>query len=119
MTSSPVLLFTRPPQWLLQGAVKKSSHYISTGLGVLILLAIFLPNSSFAQMLSFPIIILGLVAGIKFFIDTIRSSKTKNVAVRSFLILGGFGIGAFIFIVCLIAGSIVGFAKDPNPQSTG
>jgi NAD/NADP transhydrogenase alpha subunit len=88
-------------------------------LGALILLAIFLPNSSFAQMLAYPIIILGALAGIKFFMDSIRFSKTKNPLVRSFVIFGGLGVGAVIFIVCLIAGAIVGFAKDPNPQSTG
>lgn len=102
-----------------EAPVKKPTHYITAGLGVLILLAIFLPNSSFAVMLAWPIIILGAVAGIKFFIDSVRSSKTKNPLVKSFVIFGGLGIGAVIFIVCLIAGAIVGFAKDPNPQSTG
>lgn len=99
--------------------VKKPTNYIAVGLGALILLAIFLPSSSFAQLLAFPIIILGAVAGIKFFIDSIRSSKGRNPLVQSFVIFGGLGVGAVIFIVCLIAGAIVGFAKDPNPQSTG
>lgn len=90
------------------------------GLGVLIFLAIFLPNSSAAQALAYPIIILGAVAGIKFFIDSIRSSrKVNNALVKTFVIFGGLGVGVVIFIVCLIAGAIVGFTKDPNPQSTG
>lgn len=108
-----------PPGSEQSAPVKKPSHYITAGLGVLILLAIFLPNSSFAQLLAWPIIILGAVAGIKFFVDSLRSSKASNPLVRSFVVLGGLGVGIVIFVVCLIAGAIVGFAKDPNPQSTG
>jgi len=98
---------------------KKVGNYIVTAFGVLILLTIFLPKSSLAQSLAFPVIILGAVAGIKFIIDAIRSSRTKPALVRLFFIFGGFGVGIFIFIACVIAGTIIGFSKDPNPQGCG
>src|SRR3989344_1367375 len=111
--SSPAPAPTPQQNAAQEAPVKKPTHYLAAGLGVMILLAIFLPNSSFAQMLAYPIIILGAVAGIKFFIDSVRSSKTKNPLVRSFVIFGGLGVGSVIFIVCLTTGAIVGFAKDP------
>ncbi len=110
----------RQPGAAQTAPVKKPHNYAFLGLGVLILLAIFLPNSSAAQALAYPIIILGAIAGIKFFIDSIRSSRrVNNVLAKSFVVFGGLGVGVVIFIVCLIAGAIVGFAKDPHPQSTG
>lgn len=119
-TTTPAAPAPVPQQTAPQAApIKKPTNYIAVGFGVLILLVIFLPNSTLAQMLAYPIIILGAIAGIKFFIDSIRSSRAKNPLIRSFVVFGGFGVGAVIFIVCLIAGAIVGFAKDPNPQSTG
>ena len=98
---------------------RKPINYVLFGLGVLIVAAIFLPNSTFAQALAYPIWLCGAAAGILFFIDTINSSKSKSPLVRSFIILGGVGVGVVIFVICLVAGAFVGFSKDPNPQSTG
>jgi len=100
--------------------VSKLHNYVVSGIGVLILLVIFLPASRVSQALAYPIIILGAVAGIKFFIDSIRACKREsNVFIKTFVFFGGLGIGGVIFIVFFIAGAIVGFSKDPNPQSTG
>lgn len=97
---------------------KKPKNYLFMAFGILFILVIFLPNSTFAQMLAYPFWLLGLIAGSKFFSDSIKSSKGYNPMVRSFMIFGGFGVGAVIFIVCLITGAIVGFSKDPHPQSS-
>lgn len=99
---------------------KRAHNYAFLGLGILILLAIFLPNSEFAQMLGIPIVILGAVAGIKFLADSVSyGMKLKNALVTAFVIVGGLGVGIVIFLASLVAGFIVGYAKDPHPQSTG
>lgn len=97
----------------------KFVNYLFTAFGILILLAIFLPNSALAQSLAYPIILLGLISGIAFFIESIRSSATMSPLARPFIIFGGFGVGVFIFFTTLIVGVIVGFSKDPNPQGCG
>lgn len=94
---------------------RKPHHYIVAGFGVLIVLAIFLPRSNVAQMLCIPIVILGAAGGITFFVESIHSSKKSNPFVRSFLILGGLGVGIVIFNISLIAGLVVFTSKNPNP----
>ncbi len=94
-------------------------NYLFAGFGILIVLAIFLPNSVLAQSLAYPIIILGGISGVVFFVESIKSSQTMSPLVRPFVIFGGFGVGVFIFFTTLIVGAIVGFSKDPNPQGCG
>lgn len=94
-------------------------RYAGTGIGLLVALAIFAPASYLTQQLAWPIIGLGAFAGVKFFIDAINLSRKMNPIVRSFAILGGLGVGIVIFIACVIGGIVIGFTKDPNPQSTG
>jgi hypothetical protein len=94
-------------------------NYIMLAFGVLIMLAIFLPKSTFAQNLGWPIIILGAIAGIKFATDSFLASKHSSLLIRPFIIFAGLGIGGVIFISCLIAAAVISFSKNPNPQSTG
>lgn len=109
-----------PPEFAPEAGPKiRVGNYLLTAFGVLLLLVIFLPNSAFAQSLAYPIIILGLVAGVAFFVETVKSSKNMNVLARGFIIFAGVGVGVVIFFASLIAGVVVGFSKDPNPQGCG
>lgn len=108
------------PQYAPEAAPKvRVGNYLLTAFGVLLLLVIFLPNSAFAQSLAYPIIILGFVAGVMFFVETVKSSSKMNVLARGFIIFAGVGVGIVIFFASLIAGVVVGFSKDPNPQGCG
>lgn len=98
---------------------KYFSSYLYSSFGVLILLAIVLPPSPLSQALAYPVILLGIVSGVKFAIESIRTSAKSIPLFRPFIIIGGIGIGIVIFLACAIAGAVVGFVKDPNPQSTG
>jgi hypothetical protein len=115
-TTQPSGSATKPPEPGSTNPSKKIGHYIVAAFGLLFLLVFILPNSEFAQFLAFPIVILGGVSGIKFFVDAIISSKASNPFVRTFIILGGLGVGVVIFLVCLFAGAAVSFGKDPHPQ---
>ena len=106
---SPQPISTVPP-----APQKHIGNYIIVGFGVLILLSMVLPKSRVAQMLFIPIILLGAVAGITFFVKSIRSSKGSNPLVRVFVIFGGLGVGVVIFIISLIQGLVVFAVKDPN-----
>jgi uncharacterized protein YqhQ len=97
---------------------KKFGHFLLAIFGILAVLVFILPNSSTAQALAFPILLFGTVAGIKFFVDSIISTREKNPVVRTFLVLGGLGVGIVIFFIFLILGLGVAAAKDPHPQNS-
>lgn len=94
-------------------------NYIGAVFGLLIVMAMFLPASSFTENLGWPIGILGVVAGLTFMWSAIIESRKTNKLVQPFVILGGIGMGVVIFIICLVIAVIVGLSKNPHPQSTG
>jgi uncharacterized membrane protein len=70
----------------------------------------------YAQMLAFPIMALGAVTGIKFFVDSIVASKRSNPLIRTFVIFGSLGVGVVIFFVFMFVGMGVMLSKDPQPE---
>jgi hypothetical protein len=98
------------------GQSKKIGHYIGAAFGIIFILVFFLPNSVYAQMLAFPIMALGAVTGIKFFVDSIVASKRSNPLIRTFVIFGSLGVGVVIFFVFMFVGMGVMLSKDPQPE---
>jgi hypothetical protein len=97
---------------------KTLGKFLKAFFGILAILIFILPNSTTAQALAFPIFLFGTVAGIKFFVDSLISTRGKNPIVRTFLVFGGLGVGIVIFFIFLFLGFGVATAKDPHPQNS-
>ncbi|MFI5270844.1 MAG: hypothetical protein ACHQT9_02265 [Candidatus Saccharimonadales bacterium] len=94
--------------------------YILAAFGIVFVLSIVLPKSGFSQFLMFPIWILGGLAGLVFMYNSIKATqKTNNIALKTFIFLGGIGIGIVMFLIAFFIGAVIGVSNDPNPQSTG
>lgn len=105
----------QPPDTIQPAPEKKPVHYIMAAFGILILLSIFLPKSTIAQGIVWPIVIFGLVAGISFLVRSYRAGQSSSPIVKVFSIVGGLGVGIVIFIACVIWGVVAAASKNPNP----
>jgi hypothetical protein len=98
------------------GQSKKIGHYIGAAFGIIFILVFFLPNSVYAQMLAFPIMALGAVTGIKFFVDSIVASKKSNPTHKDICYFWELRCGRSIFFVFMFVGMGVMLSKDPQPE---
>jgi len=91
----------------------RKHHYLMMTFGVLVILSILAPGG-LAALMVIPIAIFGFIAGIRFLVESVRATSDSNPMIRLFGLVGGLGVGAVIFIACVMWGAGVAIAKNPT-----